>query len=159
MTVEDAFGSGNDLTALQMAMRAGVMFFVMLVLARLSGMRAFGRKSSFDAVVAITMGAVLSRAIVGASPVIPTIAAATVLAVIHRIVAILTAVSPALEHVIKGHSYWVYREGHYDEPRMRRAGISKADIREAVRKRGHEDTLRGVREVRLESNGELTVVL
>jgi uncharacterized membrane protein YcaP (DUF421 family) len=159
MSFEDLFGSGRDLDALQMGMRAFVLFFVMLALLRLSGMRAFGRKSSFDAVVAITLGAVLSRVIVGASPAVPTIVAATVLAGMHRIVAVVAATVPTIERLVKGASHWIYRGGIFNLHRMHVAGISKADVEEAVRKRGHADTLRDVREVRLEANGELTVVM
>lgn len=157
--LEELFGSGRELGALQMGARTFVLFFFMMLLLRVAGMRAFGRKSSFDTVVAITLGAVLSRVIVGASPAIPTLTAATVLAVLHRGVAIAAATYPRLERMLKGASHWVYRGGIFDLPRMHRAGISRADIEEAVRKRGHADSLRDVREVRLESNGELTVVL
>jgi uncharacterized membrane protein YcaP (DUF421 family) len=159
MTLVDIFGDGKaGLTALQMGARALVLFFVTLVLVRLAGMRAFGRKSSFDTVVAVTFGAVMSRAIAGVSPAIPTVAAATVLALLHRAIGMVTAAVPALERIIKGASEWVYRGGLFNLPRMHRAGISRADIEEAVRKRANGLSLRDVLEVRLESNGELTVV-
>jgi len=159
MTFEEVFGSGRDIDALQMGLRAFVLFFVMLALLRMSGMRSFGRKSSFDAVIAITLGAVLSRIIVGASPAVPTLVAATVLAGLHRLVAVAAATMPTIERIVKGASHWIYRGGIFNLQRMHAAGISKADVEEAVRKRGHADTLRDIREVRLEANGELTVVL
>jgi uncharacterized membrane protein YcaP (DUF421 family) len=158
MSLEDLFGSGRELTALQMSVRALVCFFTLLALTRLAGMRAFGRKSTFDVVIVITLGAVLSRMIVGVSPALPTIAAAIVLVALHRIIAVVTAAVPALERIIKGDSHVIYRGGIFDVKRMRRAGISRADIEQAVRKHANQLSLREVLEVRLEPTGELTVI-
>jgi uncharacterized membrane protein YcaP (DUF421 family) len=85
------FGTGDHLDTLQMANRAFVLFWITLVLIRLAGMRAFGRKSSFDSSIVIMLGAVLSRAVTGASAFGPTVGAATVLVVIHRVVAMVAA--------------------------------------------------------------------
>lgn len=57
---------------------------------------------------------------------------------------------------IDGKSHWLYRGGIFDLPLMQRAGITRADIEEAVRK--NAATLRDVREVRLEASGELSVI-
>jgi uncharacterized membrane protein YcaP (DUF421 family) len=158
MSIEDVFGSGGDLTAVQMAARAFVSFFVLLLLTRLAGMRAFGRKSTFDVIIAITLGAVLSRVIVGASPALPTIAASIVLVALHRAIAVLTAAVPLLDRIVKGDSHVVYRGGIFDLKRMHRAGISRADIEQAVRKHEHQLTMRDVLEVRLEPTGELSII-
>jgi uncharacterized membrane protein YcaP (DUF421 family) len=158
MSIDDLFGSGRELDALQMSARAFVCFFALLALTRLAGMRAFSRKSTFDVVIVITLGAVLSRIVVGASPAVPTFAASVVLVVLHRLIAVLTATVPALERLVKGGSHVVYRGGIFDQSRMHRAGISRADIEQAVRKHMGELTLRDVLEVRLEPTGELTVI-
>jgi uncharacterized membrane protein YcaP (DUF421 family) len=57
---------------------------------------------------------------------------------------------------IDGKSHWIYRGGVFDLPLMQRAGISRADIEDAVRR--NAVTLREVREVRLEPSGELSVI-
>ena len=77
--VNTVFGSGRDLDALQMAARAAAIFIAALVLIRISGRRSFGQRSPFDYVVAILLGATLSRVIVGASPAFPTAVASLVL--------------------------------------------------------------------------------
>ena len=124
--------SGEHLDAFQMGARAFFAFFLVIVLCRMTGMRAFGRKSSFDSVIVITLGAILSRAVVGASPVLPTVTACVVLCVLHRIVAIITARSQAFEKLVKGESEVLYRGGNFDRDTMHRTGISRADIEEAV---------------------------
>jgi len=100
--IQRVFGEGKDLDALQMSARAVVLFLMMLVLIRVAGMRSFGRKSSFDTIMVVMFGAVLSRALTGSSPFWPTVAGATVLVVIHRIVAMATAKWSWLEKAIKG---------------------------------------------------------
>jgi uncharacterized membrane protein YcaP (DUF421 family) len=156
--IETLFGEGKDLNALQMSLRALVLFFVTLVLVRIGGMRAFGRKSSFDTIILVSLGAVISRAIYGASPAVPIVAASLVLVVVHRVVAIAASRFPRFERVVKGHTVVLYRDGQADERAMRRSGISYTDLDEAVRSRTHENSRADVREIRLETSGDLTVL-
>jgi uncharacterized membrane protein YcaP (DUF421 family) len=156
--IERLFGEGRDLDALQMAVRALVIFGITLALIRVAGMRAFGRKSPFDTIVVITLGAVLSRPIVGVSPFWPCVAAATVLVVAHRVIAIATAKWPALEKLMKGESTVLYRKGVADEHAMLMSGISHADLDEAVRRQVHASRLTDELGVVIETSGELTVV-
>jgi uncharacterized membrane protein YcaP (DUF421 family) len=158
MSLQHLFGEGRDLDALQMAARAFVLFFVLLVFVRVAGMRAFGRKSSFDTIIVITLGALLSRVVVGVSPAVPTVAAGGVLVVLHRLIAVATALVPALDRFVKGESTLVYRGGVLDLEAMHRAGISRADLEEAVRAKANRLRLTDVLEIRLESNGDLSVV-
>jgi uncharacterized membrane protein YcaP (DUF421 family) len=158
MSLEELFGEGRDLDALQVASRAFVLFFLMLVLVHVAGMRAFGRKSTFDTVIVITLGALISRAVVGVSPALPTIAGCVVLVVLHRLVAVLTSTVPAFERLIKGKQQVLYRGGVFDLPAMRRAGISRSDLEEAVRTKANRLQLGDVLEIHLESSGDLSVV-
>ena len=152
------FGSGRDLDTLQMTMRAVVLFAITLALIRIAGMRSFGRKSSFDSIIVIMLGAVLSRPVVGASPFGPTVAAATTLVVLHRLVAILTSRSRTFERLVKGAPHTVYRDGHIDAKAMARSGLSSGDLDEAIRSRAQRHDLAEVAEIVMETSGELTVV-
>src|SRR4051812_28128826 len=85
--VDEIFGTGKDLTVLQMSARSVVVFILALILLRISGRRSFGLRSPLDNIISIILGAVLSRAIVGASPFLPVIAGSTTLVLIHRLIA------------------------------------------------------------------------
>ena len=67
------FGHGRDLDALQMSCRAVVIFVIALLLLRIAGIRTIGKKSAFDQVIIIMLGAILSRPVVGASAFLPAV--------------------------------------------------------------------------------------
>ena len=76
------FGSGadpDDLGAGAMALRTAVIYALTLVLVRLSSRRLLAKPSAFDVIVAIMLGSIMSRAINGSAPLVPTLAAGAVL--------------------------------------------------------------------------------
>ena len=104
-TINELFGQGFNLTILQMTLRAILIFFIALVLIRYTGMRMFGIKSAFDICVTIILGAVLARAIVGASPFIPTTVASIALVIVHKIIGALSVNHQMISHLVKGVPY------------------------------------------------------
>lgn len=108
-TIAILFGEGKNLNALQMGMRALVVFVIALTLIRIAGRRSFGQRAAFDYVVAILLGATLSRTIVGASPFLATVMASIVIVVLHRLVAWLCMHSRALERLVVGAAVFAAR--------------------------------------------------
>ncbi len=100
--INKLLGEGKDLNALQMADRAFVMFFITLFLIRVAGMRSFGQKSAFDTIIVIMLGAILSRAVTGASAFFPTVIAGAVLALVHRLLALISIFNEIIGAVING---------------------------------------------------------
>src|ERR1051325_8989228 len=105
------WGQGEKLDPLPMAVRALCMFFVVLLEIRLAGARSFGRKSSFDNVVVIMLGAIAARGVVGASPFWSTVAACAVIVVVHRILARLCVTLGWLAKVLEGERVPLYLQG------------------------------------------------
>jgi uncharacterized membrane protein YcaP (DUF421 family) len=152
------FGSGADLSALQMGCRAGVLFFVTLALIRLSGRRSFGQHTSFDACVTVLLGAVMSRAVVGASPLGPTICACITLVALHRGVAMIAGMSPAFDMLVNGsHRVLAYR-GQFDRAQMRKALIAEPEVAAALRMRAQTEAMDDEFKIVLERNGNISVV-
>jgi len=156
--IDTLFGEGRELNSLQMSCRGFVMFFITLILIRIAGMRSFGSKSAFDVIIVIMFGALLSRAITGASPAIPVILAGLTMAIIHRLLGILSLKSSFISHLVKSRELSLYKNGKINEKNMKRSNITPGDLEEGVRIAGSVGSLEEVKEVFMERNGEISVV-
>ncbi|HEY4075127.1 MAG TPA: YetF domain-containing protein [Herbaspirillum sp.] len=158
MFFEDYFGASDDLGILPMMIRALMIFIVTLIFLRIAGRRSFGQSTAFDLCVTVLLGAVLSRAIVGASPVFPTLAAGAVLVLAHRLIGILAARWKALDTLINGRERILIENGRKIQNEFQSALTSDKDIEQAIRKKlgdaGMDEVMRAV----LERNGEITIV-
>lgn len=152
------FGHGANLHAWQMAARAIAVFFLALLMIRTSGRRSFGQHSPFDACVTVLLGAVLSRAVVGASPFWNTMAAGAALVIAHRLVAIGSSRWRRFEDVVNGREIVLVRDGRVDEVAMRRALVSMRNLEEAMRQQIGDAGLARVGRAILERDGKLTIV-
>ena len=152
------FGQGRDLDPLQMSLRALVVFLVTLVLIRISGRRSFGKRSPFDSVVVILLGATLGRAIVGASPFVPTVLASLMIVVCHRVLAWGCMRSPAIERLVGGVEREVYSHGAFNEREMHAALMTRDDVCESVRQKIGSRSMDKVAAAILERNGDVSVI-
>ena len=156
MDLDILFGSGNDLTVLQMSCRSAAVFLLALGMLRLSGRRSLGQRRPFDACVTVLFGAVLSRAVVGASPFWPTMAAALVIVLLHRLIAVASFHWPWFETLISGDKRELVTAAGRDPTEMRRGLITHRDLDEAVRKKTGDEATPLARAV-LERDGTVTL--
>ncbi|MDQ2719214.1 MAG: DUF421 domain-containing protein [Bacteroidota bacterium] len=156
--IDHLFGHGTDLNALQMSVRAIVIFFITLVLIRFTGMRVFGIKSAFDTCIIIMLGAVLSRAVVGASPFIPTIVAAAALVIVHKIIAHISVGHQFISHLVKGKPLSLYKDGILNDKNLRRCALSYGDVMEEVRLKLNQNSMEKIDEIFMERTGKISVI-
>lgn len=149
-------GQGEDLTPLQMGLRAVITFIICLILIRLGGARIFGRRSGMDTVIMIVMGSVLARGVVGASPILSTWAAAFMMILLHRVFSWISSRSPWFETLLKGRSHEIYSNGKIIDHELRQASLSRSDLMESLRLETQEETLENVQSARLETNGRIS---
>jgi uncharacterized membrane protein YcaP (DUF421 family) len=152
------FGEGKDLSALQMCNRAIVIYFIALLFLRISGRRTFGKKTAFDNTIAIILGAVLSRAVVGASDFVPIVACSLVLVLIHRGLAWLSIRSEAIRHILEGQSILLYKNGHLEKENFNKSLICEEELKGDLRMKANIGSLADVDEVYMETNGEVSVI-
>jgi uncharacterized membrane protein YcaP (DUF421 family) len=152
------FGEGKDLSALQMCSRAIVIYFIALLFLRISGRRTFGKKTAFDNTIAIILGAVLSRAIVGASAFVPTVACSLVLVLIHRGLAWASIRSKILRHMLEGASIPLYKNGQLDKDNLKISLISEDELKGDLRLKANIGRLAEAEEIHMETNGEVSVI-
>jgi uncharacterized membrane protein YcaP (DUF421 family) len=156
--IETLFGEGKDLNTLQMCCRGFVVFFIALVLIRLSGRRTFGKHSAFDNTLAIILGAILSRAVVGASAFVPTVACSLLLVLMHRLLAWISTKNEAFSKLLKGDTIPLYKDGKLHSDNLSRSLVSEKDVLSDVRLKGNTTSLTDVAEIYMETSGEVSVI-
>lgn len=157
MTLESLFGHGPNLYWWQECARAAVIFVYGLVLVRVAGRRAFGKWSALDIVVSIIIGSNLSRALTGSAELWGTLAATTLLMLLHWVCAQAAARSSRASRILEGHPIPLGSNGRVDDHGLVRHGVSQADLAEALRSAGLDDP-RGAREIVLEPSGKLVLL-
>ncbi|AFD06745.1 DUF421 domain-containing protein [Solitalea canadensis] len=158
-TILKLFGEGENLSALQMSVRACFTFFISLLLVRLGGVRMFGKKSSLDIIVFIMLGAILSRGIVGASPYLPTVCAATSIVLLHRILGFISVKNRRFQNLISGKKVILYDNGELQWDNLKKTSISKSDILKSLRLETHQDSLEKISTAFLENNGRISFII
>jgi uncharacterized membrane protein YcaP (DUF421 family) len=156
--INELLGHGTDLNILQMSVRAIMIFFVALMLIRFTGMRVFGIKSAFDTCIIIMLGAVLARAVVGASPFIPTIIASAALVIVHKIIANISVSNQAISHLVKGKPLSLYKNGMLNSKNMKRCSLSHGDIMEEIRLTLNQNTMENIDEIFMERTGKISML-
>ncbi|KAI3593533.1 hypothetical protein D9X30_1260 [Cupriavidus sp. U2] len=134
---EAAFGVGRELAWYQMSARAALVFLATWLLLRAAGRRTFAQKTAFDLCIMLLLGAILSRAVAGASPILGTLAAAAVLVFMHRLVCMLSATWPAIDRVVSGRPIVLVKDGREDRQARRRAMLSDEDLDANARAKLH----------------------
>jgi len=156
--IHDIFGSGKDLSVLQMTARAILVFIIALILIRISGRRSFGLHSPLDNIITIALGAVLSRAIVGVSPFFPVIASSTGLVLIHRLFAYGMLHHNAFSKLVSGDKILLFKDGDFIQQNLDKALIRRDEILQEVRKSAQTENLDQIEKIYMERNGEVNSV-
>jgi uncharacterized membrane protein YcaP (DUF421 family) len=156
--LNDWWGINENISPLEIAARAAVMFVVALLLIRISGMRPFGRDTAFDTIITFLIGGILSRGVVGATPFISTVAGALAIVLVHKLFSKFSFYGKKVERAIKGESYLLYQNGQFLKENLHKANITESDIFDQLRTALHTDTLDKVKEVYMEKTGEISFI-
>lgn len=149
----------RSLTALQMAVRSALVYLGGLAIVRLGKNRVLGRSTAFDIILGFVLGSLLSRAINGGAPIIPTLAAALTLLLLHWGIALVALRSKKLDGILKGHRILLVEDGRVRTENLRIAVVSRSDLLEALRLAGKPEDLDAVRCAYLERSGQISTVV
>ena len=156
--LHEIIGKDQDITWWQMVVRGTLVFFVTLALIRVGGKRIFGKNTSFDIVLGVILGSIMSRAITGNSPFLPTIAAATALVLLHWLLAEAARRSRRFGRMIKGSEVKLIEDGRVLEDAMAKTNITPNDLLEALRLRAGIASIEDVEAAYLERSGDVSVI-
>jgi uncharacterized membrane protein YcaP (DUF421 family) len=106
----------------------------------------------------VLLGAVLSRAVVGASPFWATIFAAAALALLHRLLALACVRWKGFEDIVSGREIELVRNGRVDHAALRRALLTERNLAEAIRQKLGSRPIDEVEVALLERDGKVTVI-
>lgn len=157
-TLIQIFGQGKDLSAWQMSCRGIVVFVIALLLIRISGRRSFGIRTPLDNIILILLGAILSRAVVGASAFIPVIVACFVIVTLHRCVGWLIANSKFFARLVESDKIMLYENGKYVHQNLKRVQLTEEDVMQGVRKSALTEDLEQITHIYIERNGEISAI-
>jgi uncharacterized membrane protein YcaP (DUF421 family) len=155
--LETIFGSKGDLGIAQECARAALVFAYGLLLVRIVGRRVFGRWSAIDIVVSIIVGSNLSRTLTGNAPLLGTLAATSLIMLLHWLLAQAAVRSQAMSRLFEGRARVLGRDGRLTGRRDLRVAISDADLQEALRQAGVE-RVEETRLLVLEPSGKISVL-
>lgn len=156
--IKEIFGEGKDLNALQMSCRGTVVFIIALILIRVSGRRSFGIRTPLDNIITISLGAILSRAVVGASAFVPVIVCCFVIVVLHRVFGWLVVSNKAFGKLIEGDKIQLFKDGKFINKNMKKGLVCEEDIMQGVRKSALTEDLNAIEQVFMERNGEISSI-
>ena len=105
------------------------------------------------------LGAILSRAVIGGSPVISIVVACLVIVLMHRIFGIMSTHSTTFGKLIKGDKILLFKDGKPVEKNMKESLISMKDLSEGIRMVAHTETADDIETAYLERNGHISIIL
>jgi uncharacterized membrane protein YcaP (DUF421 family) len=143
---------------LQMVVRTVAVYAFTLLIVRLGSKRFLAEATAFDVIVGIMLGSVMSRAINGSAPFVPTLLAGVALVAFHWLLGILSYRFDWFGPQIKGNPVLLIRDGVVQEEGMRKGGLSTMDLEQALRTEAKLTDPARVRLACLERNGGISVI-
>ena len=159
--LQDLLGLGLDVAdvgVLQMSLRTVLIYAAMLAIVRVGSKRFLSQATAFDAIVAIMLGSIMSRAINGSAPFLPTLAAGVILVGLHWLIAAVAYSSDWFGTLVKGNPVLLIKDGDVQEKGLRRTSVSAKDLEEALRIESHVTEPEAVKLAYLERNGGISVI-
>jgi uncharacterized membrane protein YcaP (DUF421 family) len=139
------------------ALRAVAVYFVMLLVIRVSGKRAIGNFTAFDLLVALMLGEVVDEIIYGDVTMAQGLVAIGVVTALQYMNSWLSYYDHGMDRILEGKPTIVVRDGALARSGMRAERMNEKDVMAELRLRGIDD----VREVKLavvEVGGDLSVI-
>jgi uncharacterized membrane protein YcaP (DUF421 family) len=150
-------GKPEELGVLQVCARAFVVYLVLIAYVRFGKKRFLGEATAFDVILVIMIGSLASRGISGNAPLGATLAAVLLLIAMHWVISYVTEKSPLLSGLTKGHDTMLVKNGRVLHAALRQSHMSIDDLEEDLRQEG-VDSVRKVKEARLERSGKVSVI-
>ena len=140
-------------------LRGVIVYFVVMVMLRISGKRAVGQFTPFDMVLLILLGNAVQNGMNGGDNSLPgAMILVAVLVGLNFSVAFLSARSRRLQKLVEGVPVLLARNGKVFDDVLKREHISREDFDESLRQAENGD-LEKLEYAMLETNGKISFVI
>ena len=148
-----------EMTGVLEAVGSTTAIYLFLVGAlRLLSRRQLGQLTVIDLVVILVLGSAVETSMIhGDTSLSVGLASAVTLLVLNRLLTLLFLHIPRLSHLVNGGPILLLNHGHILDEHLRRAGLTNADLLEALRTQGYDGPA-GVRAAVLETDGTVSVI-
>jgi len=149
--------TSTDLTVLQLALRAVVVFCFAVGLFRLLPRKSLANTSVIDVVLTVLIGSSLSSTLTGNAPLWPVMVGCLTLGALRIAMGWLAIHNDLISRIVKGCPLLVIRDGNIDEAALRRAQMGRRDLEQELRGQGYA-RVQDVPRAYIERNGSVSVV-
>jgi uncharacterized membrane protein YcaP (DUF421 family) len=123
--------------ALQIALRTGVVYLVVLIGVRLSGKREVGQMTPFDLTLLLLLSNSVQNAMTGPdTSLIGGVIAASTLLLVNYAIGALSGTSRGFRRVVEGEPSLLVHDGKAIEPHMAKERVSMDELQRALREHG-----------------------
>jgi uncharacterized membrane protein YcaP (DUF421 family) len=135
-----------------------VIYLFLIAMFRILGRRQLGQLNVIDLVIIILMGSAVETAMVAGNTSLPAglVCAATLLGV-NRLIAFILQRSRRWRHIVSGSPILLVQDGQFIDEHLRRTGLTRDDVLEAIREREKGD-IKEVKFAVMEVDGTITVI-
>ncbi|MCE0724881.1 MULTISPECIES: DUF421 domain-containing protein [Legionella] len=147
----------EDQNLVYVFIRAVLLLVIGTLLIRF-GNRRFRLNNSFDLLIIVISGGLISRGINGPATLISTIIGLIALVATHKILAICTRKSLTFERIFKGKRYLLVKNGILQKKVLQSLNITQKDIEEQMRQQIHTSSLDKVLFAYLERTGHISFI-
>lgn len=136
----------------------GAAYLALMLVLRVSGKRTLSQLNAFDFVVTVALGSTLATVLLSSDVSwAEGVVALALLAGLQFVIAWVTTRWQPLRKIVTSSPQVLLRDGVVDPGALRKARLSEAEVRQAVRSSGTGD-LSDVAMVVLETNGKISVI-
>lgn len=143
----------------ELILRAVIVYFVVMLMLRVSGKRAVGQFTPFDMVLLILIGNAVQNGMNGGDNSLPAaLLLCTVLVLLNYAMAYLASRNRKLHELVEGVPVLLARNGKVFDHVLRRENLSRQDFDEALRQ-AENGKPEDIAYAMLESNGKISFVM
>jgi len=143
---------------LGVALNTAIIYAFLIFAVRLVGRRHLGQLTSLDMLILVLLGSAVETAMVQASTTLEAgLVSATTLLLFNRLLNLAMLRSRRLSHLVGAGPLLLVHDGKLVEENLKRLGMTKSDVVEAIRERECA-SIAELRYAVFEANGEINIV-